>query len=92
METLTQTRTRTFSKRALSAEVKQRFIAYFMMKYPATKKIKVGLNPNCAYQARVHYKDERPRTFRVWAYEYETLILKLHEMYQFRGVPCVSNR
>lgn len=49
METTT-TRTRTFKRRALPAEVKQRFIAYFMMKYPSTKKIKVGLNENCAYQ------------------------------------------
>ena len=91
METTT-TRTRTFKRRALRAEVKQRFIAYFMMKYPSTKKIKVGLNENCAYQARVHYVDERPRTFRVWAYEYETLILRLHEMYQNRGFACANNR
>ena len=60
----------------LPAEQREHFIAYFMRRYPITKKIKVGKNADRAYTARAHYRqNEVNRTIIVHAYTYEALVI-----------------
>lgn len=70
----------------LPTELKERFTAYFMRRYPCIKKLKIGTNAERAYTARVNYKDERNRTFVVFAYTYESLVISMQEMFLYRGV------
>jgi len=81
-----------FKERKLPKELKARFKTYFLRKYPITKKIKIDLDPKCAYYARAVYKSDCRHTFKVRAYEYETLIIRMQEAYASRGIPAVNNR
>lgn len=81
-----------FRRRELSKDQKDRFKSYFLSKYPITNKIKIDLDPQCAYYARAVYRAERRRTFKVRAYSYETLIIRMSAAYAERGIPAVNNR
>lgn len=70
----------------LTMEQRKNFIAYFMRRYPCTKKIKIGTNAERAYTARAKYHDGRPRTFVVQAYTYESLTIAFNEALDKRGV------
>lgn len=70
----------------LPIELKERFTAYFMRRYPCIKKLKIGTNAERAYTARVNYKDERNRTFVVFAYTYESLVIAMQQTFLYRGV------
>ena len=70
----------------LPAEQREHFIGYFMRRYPATKKIKVGTNAERAYTARAKYRhDNVNRTIVVQAYTYEALVICMHSAYVARG-------
>lgn len=75
MEALT-IRPRKTRPHKLPAEQREHFIAYFMRRYPITKKIKVGKNADRAYTTRAHYRqNEVNRTIIVHAYTYEALVI-----------------
>ena len=78
---------------ALSEELKAQFIAYFMQRYPCTKKITIK-RKHGRYRARVKYRGESPnRTFWVQASSYEMLVMKTEMNYSyFRGLPPATNR
>lgn len=87
----TTKRTSNFKERKLPKELKDRFKAYFLRKYPITEKIKIDLDKDCCYYARAIYREERKREIKVRAYAYETLIIRMQEAYAFRGIPAVNN-
>lgn len=76
----------------LTPELKEQFIAYFMQRYPLTRKIKVKRRHG-RYYVRVFYRAEHPRrTFWVQAKSYEMLVMKTEMNYSyFRGVPAATN-
>lgn len=85
METLT-TQPRKSRPRKLSAEQRENFIAFFLKRYPFTKKIKVGTNADRAYTARAKYRhDNVNRTILVSVYSYESLVICMHTAYVSRG-------
>ena len=66
----------------LPEEQRESFTAYFMRRYPFTKKIKVER----AYTARAKYRhDNVNRTIVVQAYTYEALVICMHSAYVARG-------
>lgn len=70
----------------LPEEQRESFTAYFMRRYPFTKKIKVGTNAERAYTARAKYRhDSVNRTIVVQAYTYEALVICMHAAYVARG-------
>ena len=70
----------------LPAEKREQLTAYFMRRYPTTKKIKVGTNAKRAYTARVNYRENNiNRSFIVSAYTYESLVICLQLKYMERG-------
>lgn len=70
----------------LPAEQREHFIAFFLKRYPFTKKIKVGTNADRAYTARAKYRhDNVNRTILVSAYSYESLVICMHAAYVSRG-------
>lgn len=72
--------------RKIPAEQRESFIGYFMRRYPATKKIKIGTNAERAYTARAHYREnEANRTIIVHAYTYEALVICMQAAYVSRG-------
>lgn len=74
-------------KRKLTAEQKERYSHYFMLRYPCIKKIKFGGNANRAITARANYKhDGHNRTFIVHAYTYESLVLAMKWVFSKREV------
>ena len=84
----TPNKPRSEAQNRLTAELREYFIAYFMRRYPSTKKITLKLYYSHRYTARVLYKGEAPnRTFFVRANTYEALVLKVAETYAYRGVP-----
>lgn len=100
METLTETAvpaTETKPKRksvsALPEELKAQFIAYFMQRYPCTKKITIKRKYG-RYRAKIKYRGESPnRTFWTQAASYEMLVMKTEMNYSyFRGLPPATNR
>lgn len=83
----TQTINRTTRTAKLQADKRERLTAYFMHRYPSTKKIKVGTNNKRAYTARVNYREGNVnRCFSVQAYTYEGLVICLHLKYKERGL------
>ena len=85
MEALT-IRPRKTRPHKLPAEQREHFIAYFMRRYPITKKIKVGKNADRAYTTRAHYRqNEVNRTIIVHAYTYEALVICMQAAYVSRG-------
>lgn len=78
---------------ALPEELKAQFIAYFMQRYPCTKKITIKRKYG-RYRARVKYRGESPnRTFWAQAASYEMLVMKTEMNYSyFRGLPPATNR
>lgn len=67
-------------------EQRENFIAYFMRRYPATKKIKIGTNAERAYTARAYYRhDNVNRTIFIHAYTYESLVICMQAAYVSRG-------
>lgn len=81
------------TKFTLSQELKDQFIAYFMQRYPITKKIKIKRYYD-RYNVRVKYRGERPnRTFRVEGRSYEQLVMRTEFSYHVvRGLPWATNR
>lgn len=72
--------------RKLPAEQREHFIAFFLKRYPFTKKIKVGTNADRAYTARAKYRqDDANRTIFVSAYSYEALVICMQAAYVSRG-------
>lgn len=70
----------------LPEEQRESFIAFFLKRYPFTKKIKVGTNAERAYTARAKYRhDNVNRTIVVQAYTYEALVICMHAAYVARG-------
>lgn len=70
----------------LPEEQRESFIAFFLKRYPFTKKIKVGTNADRAYMARAKYRhDNVNRTILVSAYSYESLVIRMHAAYVARG-------
>lgn len=85
METTT-TQPRKSRPHKLPAEQRENFIAFFLKRYPFTKKIKVGTNADRAYTARAKYRhDNVNRTILVSAYSYESLVICMHTAYVSRG-------
>ena len=78
---------------ALPEELKAQFIAYFIQRYPCTKKITIK-RKHGRYRARVKYRGESPnRTFWTQAASYEMLVMKTEMNYSyFRGLPPATNR
>ena len=75
----------------LPAEYRDRFISYFLRRYPETKRIKVSLDAQRHYTARSHFRNGR--TFIVRAYSYEALVIYMHAAYSLRGFePASSSR
>ncbi len=76
----------------LTPELREQFIAYFMAKYPITKKITLRRRYD-QYCARVKYRAENPnRTFCVWAFTYETLVSTMLFWYTKREIPMANHR
>lgn len=70
----------------LPEEQRESFIAFFLKRYPFTKKIKVGTNAERAYTARAKYRhDNVNRRIVVQAYTYEALVICMHAAYVARG-------
>lgn len=70
----------------IPAEQREHFIGYFMRRYPATKKIKIGTNAERAYTARANYQHNNVnRTIVVHAYTYEALVICMQAAYVSRG-------
>lgn len=77
----------------LDPKLKAQFIAYFMQRYPCTKKITIKRKYG-RYRARIKYRGESPnRAFWTQAASYEMLVMKTEMNYSyFRGLPPATNR
>lgn len=76
----------------LAPELQAQFIAYFMQRYPLTKKIKIKRHYD-RYLVRVKYRGESPRrAFRVEGRSYEQLVIRTEFSYHIvRGLPWATN-
>lgn len=94
METQTETAVKRNKGKvpALPEELKAQFTAYFMQRYPLTKKIKIK-RQYARYLVKVHYRGENPRrTFRTTGRTYEQLVMRTEYCYSVvRGLPPATN-
>lgn len=74
------------TKSKLPSFVREQFAAYFMARYPQTRRIRITTDNRCRYTARAKFADRR--TFIVRAFSLETLCIHMQAAYDTRFGQC----
>lgn len=74
------------SKDKLPSFVRDQFTAYFMVRYPQTRKIRLSSDAGRRYTARAKFADRR--TFIVRAFTLEKLCTRMQSAYDARFGQC----
>ena len=85
-ETFTTMNTQSTTKcrfKELTTEQKEQFTAYFMARYPETRKIKFSSDEVCRYTVRIRFAGEK--MFMARAYSFDKLQANTQAAYEKRG-------